>query len=456
MTVDLVIKNALIPIGTDLVAAGIAIDEGKIVSIAKESFLPRSSKNIDVNGNIVIPGCIDSHVHFRDPGALEIEDFQTGTTAAACGGVTTVLDMPTNVPYVSTISALDYKKGQIMSKALVDYGLYGGPDVSKLDEVRPLADAGVIGYKIFMGTPGAYPQVPDDDNLLEAFRSVSATGLPTSVHAENWQIIKYYTEKLKKGGRKDALAHCEARPEIAEIDAVSRALLLAEETGLRLHMAHMSTARAVCLIKEAKAAGLKVTAETCPHYLLLDNSVMNKMGPYARVNPPLRSKRDVSALWEAIMNGTIDILASDHAPQLRENKEPGWQDIWACKGGLVGVETMLPLMLTQVNADRLSLGRVIQIMSENPAKIFGLYPRKGVIQVGADADFVVVNMKQELQLQEERLHSKQKKTPFSGWGVKGVPILTMVRGQVVMKDGEVIGKPGSGMLLSSGPRARAN
>jgi len=458
MTVDLVITNARVFVLGELVEAGLAIDEGKIASIAKEAHLPAGGSTIDAHGNVILPGTIDTHVHLRDPGPPSYfhEDFQTGTESAACGGATTVLEMPMEGPYISTVAALKEKMEDAKRKAVVDYALYGGVDPTRLEGIAELAREGVIGYKILMWPPqtptsklssAPFPVTSDDKSLLAAFYEISKTGLPVSTHAENWQMIEYYTEIIKQQGRKDPLAHCDARPEITEIDAISRAILIAKECKAKLLVAHMSTEGGAELVRRAKRAGQDLAAETCPHYLLFTREDMEKLGPYAKVMPPIRSKSEVAALWEAVNDGTVDVIGTDHTARLAEEKEPGRKDIWAGMAGMPGVETKLPLMLTQVNSGRLSLARLVQILSENPARLFGLYPRKGVIQVGSDADLVLVDMKQESQIRDEDLHCLIKRTPFSGWRVRGVPIRTLIRGQTVVENRDVVGKAGIGMFL---------
>jgi allantoinase len=396
MNVDLVIKNARIFTNNQLVEGGLAINHGKIVEIAKEEHLPSAESVIDAKRNAVFPGIIDVHVHFREPGRTEREDFKTGTESAACGGITTVIDMPTDVPYTSDASALKGKISSISSKAMVDFALYGGVNPEHIDKITELAESGVVGFKVLMGKSTAlYPMFSDDVSLAKCFAEIAKTGLPASVHAETWGIIDYYTEVLKQKGRKDPFSHSEARPAIAEMDAVFRASLLAKELNMKLHIAHMSTAGAAEIVKRAKEQGQSISAETCPHYLLLTAEDMKKLGPYAKMNPPLRSQEDQDSLWNAIADGTIDIISTDHAPQLPEEKESGWEDVWSSKGGLIGVETMLPLILTQMNAGRIKLERLVQCMSENPAKLFGLYPQKGVIQVGSDADLTIVDLRRK-------------------------------------------------------------
>lgn len=448
MKADLVIKNARVFISDNLVRCGLSINEGVIHSIASSSNLPQADLTIDADGKIVLPGAIDVHVHFRDPGRTEREDFTTGTSSAACGGVTTIIDMPSQKPYVSDVEALKTKLNAIKGKALIDYALYGGVDAEKFQEISNLAEQGVVGYKVLMGLQtGFYPMLAEDDILLEAFTEIAKTGLVASLHAENWQIIRYYTGVIKRAGRKDPVSHAESRPHIAEIDAIARLILLAKETGLKLHIAHMSTSGGSDLVRSAKQAGISVTAETCPHYLLLTQEDMKKHGPYGKMNPPLRFSSDNEGLWNGLNDGTVDIICTDHAPQTPDEKEPGWDDIWACKGGIIGVETMLPLILSQVNSGRISLNRASCTMSANPAKIFGLYPKKGAIQVGSDADLVIVDPKKEMTIEEDKLHTKTKKTAFAGRKLSGVPIMTIVRGYVVAEDGEVVGKPGFGQWL---------
>jgi allantoinase len=451
MNVDLVIKNAKVFINNQLVEAGLAIADGKIVGIVRDNHLPSAQEVFDAKGNAVLPGIIDVHVHFREPGRTEREDFRTGTESAACGGITTVVEMPTDIPYTSDAEALKGKISTISPKAMIDFALYGGVNPDHLDKIAGLAENGVVGYKVLMGKSTAmYPMFSDDVSLAKCFAEIAKTGLPASVHAETWGIIDFYTEILKQQGRKDPITHTEARPAIAEMDATYLASLLANELKMKVHIAHMSTEGAVDIVRRAKKRGQMITAETCPHYLLLKAEDMKKLGPYAKMNPPLRTPRDQDAMWKGLADGTLDIICTDHAPQLSEEKEGGWDDVWSSKGGLIGVETMLPLILTRMNAGRISLTRLVQCMSENPAKLFGLYPQKGAMQVGSDADLTIVNLTKKSVIKEDELHSKVKRTPFADWKVKGVPTATIVRGNVVVRNGEVVGKPGTGRLLRGG------
>ena len=440
MGADLVIKNGKI-VTTQAIYEGddIAVSRGKILAIDKAGSFPEAKEVIDAMGRYVLPGIIDVHVHLRDPGFTYKEDFETGTMAAAAGGVTTVFDMPNNKPFITTVEAFKQKLAIIKNRAYVDYGLIAAIVGDSIPEIPKLAEAGINVFKIFMGeTVGGIPS-PDDGGILKAFRLVAETGLRVGVHAENNAIMDSFKAELQKAGRKDPLAHVEARPNIAEAESIQRAILLAGEAGCKLHIYHMSSKEGVQLVKEGKAKGIQVTAETGPHYLLLDCDYMKKVGSILKMNPPVRSRENGEALWKGLLEGIVEVIATDHSPHSPEEKIK--ENIWEAIPGFTGVETSVPLMLTQVNEGRLSINTYVKHASENPARLFNLYPRKGVIQIGSDADFTIVDMAKEGIIQSKKLHSKTKITPFDGWKVKGLPVCTIVRGKVVMKDGEIVGKP---------------
>ncbi|UCH57366.1 MAG: dihydroorotase family protein, partial [Candidatus Bathyarchaeota archaeon] len=279
------------------------------------------------------------------------------------------------------------------------------------------------------------------------FETIAGTGLPCLVHAENEDIVSRGMEKAIALGRVDPIAHSEFRLPIAEIEATMRTIMLARDSGVHLHICHMSTGEAAKVLGWAKSKGRNVTGETSVNYLLLNAEVMKRIGPYAKIDPPLRSPEDQEALWEAVDSGVIDVLASDHAPYPKEAKEAGWKNIFEAPSGGTGVETSLPLMLDSVNRDLIKLERLVEIFSENPARILGLYPRKGVITPGADADMVILDLDEEFEIKGENLHSKQKHTAFEGFKGRGQPLTTIVRGKIIMDSGEVLGKPGYGEYL---------
>ncbi|HYM91583.1 MAG TPA: allantoinase AllB [bacterium] len=453
MPVDLIVKNGTIVTPLSSRRGHVLIRDEKIVDIMVGDALPQSREVIDATGLHVLPGLIDPHVHFRVPGLDYKEDFETGSQAAACGGITTVLDMPNVVPPTSNIEGFEAKVACAQGRSYVDYGLYAVIVEGNMDQILPLADAGVVGYKIFLGeTVGTLPAPPDGE-IIDAWRLMARTGLRCGVHAEDNGIILYLRKKLQAQGRKDPLAHLESRPSVAEAEAISRAILFAREAGSRLMILHMSAAEGVELVRRGKDSGVDVMGETAPHYLLLEGEDMVQMGlgTLMKMNPPVRSREHGEALWRGLLDGTIEVIGTDHSPHTPEEKmaDTPMGDIWRAMAGLAGVETGVPLMLTQVNAGRLSLNRYVKVQAEGPARAWNLWPRKGNLGRGGDGDLTVVDLQQEGVVDRSRLHSKSKVTPFHGFRVKGMPVYTIVRGHVVMKHGELYGNP-IGQLLRPG------
>jgi len=445
MPVDLIVKNGTIVTPLSSRRGHVLINDGQILDILVGDAPPSAREVIDASGLHVLPGLIDPHVHFRAPGLEYKEDFDTGSQAAACGGITTVLDMPNVVPPTSDVEGFDAKVACAQGRSYVDYGIYAVIVEGNLDQILPLADAGVVGYKIFLGeTVGNIP-APQDGEILDAWRIMAGTGLRSGVHAEDNGIILYLRKKLQAQGRKDPLAHLESRPSVAEAEAISRAILFAREAKSKLMIHHMSAAEGVVLVRQGKESGVDVMAETGPHYLILEGGDMVQMGlgTLMKMNPPIRSREHGEALWRGLLDGTIEVLATDHSPHTAEEKmaENPMEDIWKAVAGMPGVETSVPLMLTQVNAGRLSLNQYVKVQAEGPARAWNLWPRKGNLGRGADGDLTIVDMGKEGVIDRHRLHSKSKATPFHGFRVKGMPVSTIVRGHVVMKDGEVYGAP---------------
>ncbi len=446
MTVDMVIRDGRIYTPQGFYDGDIVVEDGKIQSLTKSSLSIQADTVLDARGNLVLPGMIDMHVHFRDPGFPDREDFQSGTSAAAAGGVTTVADMPNTVPSVTSVEALREKIEIIDRKALIDFALIAGAGELSADMLVSLAKGGVVGYKTFM-IARFKELAASDGQMLDNFETIAETGLPCMIHAENEDIVSRGIEKAKALGRVDPIAHSEFRPPIAEVEATARTIMLAGETDVHLHICHMSTKGAAKVLGWAKKRRRKVTGETSANYLLLNSEVMKKVGPFAKIDPPLRSPQDQDALWEALNGGVIDVIASDHAPYPKEDKEKGWQNIYDAPSGGTGVETTLPLMLDCVNRGLITLERLVETFAVNPAKIMGLYPRKGVLAPGADADIIIVDPMSQFVIKGEELHSKQKITALEGYGGKGRPLTTIVRGKVIMEGGEVVGKPGFGEYL---------
>lgn len=453
---DLILKNANIPQGDRQVLTNILIRDEKIVGFIDSTDGIQAKKVLDIGGKLVVPGCIDPHTHFMDPGFEHRENFATGTMSAAAGGVTTIIDMPCcSKPSVRSENSLFAKLNPIMEKAYIDFAFWGGmtgEDVREgwLDNVWGQVEQGVTAFKVYM-TPSVptFPRVTDAE-MLEIFYKVAETGLPVGIHAENYDICSFYTEKLQKQGRTDGPAWAEARKALAEKVAIELIISYVEETGARAHIVHMSTKEGTELIRNAKKRGVKITAETCPHYLMLNaQDSMSAMGTFAKIAPPLRGKEDNEAHWKALADGTIDFVGTDHAPyEIATEKAAEDSTIWNSFPGIPGVDTMVPILVSEgLNKGRISLSRFVEITSRNAAIHFGLYPKKGSMEIGSDADFTIIDLEKEGVIDQEKTYSMAKYNPLHGIQLKGMPVQTIVRGNVVY-DAEkgITGKAGYGQF----------
>jgi dihydroorotase len=432
---DLVIHGGRVVTPDSVLAASVAIKDGAILSVGAAGAMPPARETLDASGLHVLPGAIDVHVHFRDPGYPHKEDFASGTIAAAFGGVTTVFDMPNTIPPAGTGEILAAKHQIAAAKAHVDFGLYGLLGEDTIAHVPELAK-GVIGFKLYMGnTFGRIPS-PSTGAMLEAFEVVAATGKRVSLHAETNSIMERRETRLREAGRVDPLAHLASRPAVVAVEAVSRAAILAEWTGARIHILHISSAEELRPLREAKARGVDITGETCPHYLFLSADDYARFAGVIRVNPPVRERRNQEPLLAALRDGTVDVIATDHAPHSIQEKTRN--DIWTVDCGFPGVETQMPMMLTEVAAGRFSVCDYVRWSAANPARIWGLHPRKGTIQVGADADIAIVDLGRDWTIDDAQLHSLSRITPFHGRRVKGLPLHTLVRGRFVVRDRKLV------------------
>lgn len=453
MKSDLVIKNGKIASSHGIVEGGIAIENGCISAIAKSGRLPDADRVIDAKGKILMPGVIDAHTHLTFGKKC---DFTKGTMSAADGGVTTIMEMPLSTypcgDNTLTLEAFDRKLEYLRNRSVIDFALYGGLTALNFEEIRKLDRAGVIGFKMYMSesyAPG-FPPV-DSGTLLEILRELTQMGAIGGVHAENQSLVRSYTEKLKREGRKEPQVYSKSRPVLAEVQAIVESAMLAKEARARLHIFHVSSGSGAETIGRLKSDGVALTAETCPHYLFLDESMYGEKGPYMKVNPPVRSRDEVEKLWAAVLNDTIDIIGTDDCFYSREEKEPGWKDIWEAPAGAPGTETMLPLLLDRVNRGVLTLEKVVSLVCERPAETFGIYPKKGVLSVGSDADIVIVDMKRKFSLRCEDMYTNSEFILYEGVKGEGAPELVLCRGQVVMENGypgDVIGQAGHGELLT--------
>jgi allantoinase len=456
MIADIVIRGGTLVSGQGERRAALAIHDGRIVAVDRDDAMPPARETIDADGLLVLPGVIDTHVHLRDPGRIEREDWLTGTQAAAAGGITTILEMPIAIPPVHTAAILRERAAVVQPRSVVDFGLYGGASADNLDDIEPMAAAGAIAFKTFRTRPVVGREreftgicCPDAGQMLLVMERVARTGRLHVVHAEEQQILDVTEARARATDRRDGRVHALARPEVAETASIAQCIALARATGVRLQIAHVAAAEAVPLIAHAKAEGLRVTAETCPHYLMFTEDALAQWGPYAKCNPPLRSQATQDRLWDAVRTGVIDVLGTDHSPFLVEEKAPHVDNIWAAPPGMPGLEEFLPLLLTAVRRGRLTAADLVRLTAETPARLFGLWPHKGALAPGADADVVLVDPAAERVHDHRHLYTKARETAllYDGVRFQGLPVLTMVRGRVVMRDGRVTGEPGWGRWL---------
>ncbi|TVQ02356.1 MAG: allantoinase [Roseinatronobacter sp.] len=431
MKADLILTGGILVDDRSRQHADVAIKDGIILAVGAPEAMPDAVETIDVTGLHLLPGAIDMHVHFREPGYTHKEDWQTGTDAAAMGGVTTVFEMPNTHPPTRSVVELRQKQ-ECARKARVDFGLYGLMAEDNIDELEALAEAGANAFKCFMGNTFGNLPSPSTGAMLEGFEIAAKLGLRVSLHAETASIMAWRQAKLQAAGINHPLAHIGARPEIVAIEAVGRAAALAEWTGARIHVLHISSAGELRPLAEAKARGVDITGETCPCYLMLDSSDYDRLGSVIRVNPPVREAKDSTAIWDALKSGVVDMIATDHAPHTPEEKRRS--SIWDADCGFPGVETQMPLMLTAVAKGQITLEEYVRMSSVRPAQAFGLWPMKGRIAPGAHADIAVVDLTRREVITAERLHSRGKITPFEGVETTGAPIHTLVRGRFVQKD----------------------
>lgn len=446
MPIDLVIRGGKLVSSDAVFDAAIAIDDGRVVAIGSLAGLPAARETIDATGLHVLPGAIDVHVHFRQPGYAHKETWASGTAAAAVGGITTVFEMPNTNPPTDSGKAVSEKIAIASRQAIVDFGVYGLIAEHALAQLEPMFEAGAVSFKLYMGSENPLVPCPSDGAILEAFEKIARLGIRCTVHAENTPILQWRGHKLMSSGRTDAAAHLEQHVDIATVEAVSRTAIFAEWTGCKVHIAHESSRHSLPHIRFAKSRGVDLTVETCPHYLFLSTADGERLGPnFMRVKPPVREPGHADPLWQALLDGTIDMISTDHAPHLVEEKSRA--SIWECAPGFPGVETSMRLMLTQVARGQLKINEYARMACEAPARAFGLWPRKGTLHVGADADIVLVDLDRRATIERSQLHSIGNASPFHGVKTVGLPVRTLVRGRTVAMDGRAIGSAGWGQCL---------
>jgi dihydroorotase/allantoinase len=463
MSADLVVRDCTVVTPTGRTpGAGVAVADGRIVAVGRPDSLPSATRTLDADGDVLVPGVVDPHVHVRVPGLSQKGDWTSETRAAAAGGVTSVVAMPNTDPVVDSPDRLERKLSLGDEGALVDFGVHPAITGDSYDRVSDLVAAGATGFKVFLGTTVGEVPPPDDGQLLDAMRAAAAAGVRVGFHEENAAVVDHETAKARAAGRDRALDHARSRPVVAEREAIARVGLFAAETGCPVHLFHVSAGAAAAELRHARERGADVTAEATPHHLRFDEETLRERGDLARVNPPLRPRSERDGLRDAFAAGTVGCLGSDHAPHTDAEKrvtdtetgEDGDRDgTWAAASGFVGLETAVPALLTLVDEGLLTLEEWVARAARTPAQAWGLYPEKGSLRVGTHADLTLVDPDRAWTLDRTDLHSKNTATPFDGERFVGRVTATVVRGDVVYREGEgVLGTPGDGERLTRDPR----
>lgn len=451
---DLVIKSDKIFIDGRLMDCYVGVKGGIIAAISKEKL--EAEKFIDAGGKMVLPGTVDPHVHIRAPGHDERETFESGSKDAASGGVTTIIEMPISVPPPHSPEIVEERMNVAEKEVVVDIAFFGAAGTDCLDDIIPCAKSGIVAFKTFLheAPPGRKEEfigltAPNTGDQYELMEKVAQTGVMIGFHAENNDMINKNIARLRSEGKISPIYHGRSRPPVTEIETTSKILLFAEKTGAKVEICHITTPEVVELVNEAKCKGVYVIAETCPHYLFLNENAFNKVGVFAKVNPPLRSEEERQGMWEMVNDGSIDIIGSDHAPYTKEEKERGSEDIFIPPAGFPGLSTRLPLLFTAVKEGKIELDRMVELICENPARVFDLYPKKGVIALGSDADFVIFDPDKKDIISKDKMFTKCRDSAlvYDGWEVYGKPEKTIVRGNVVFDDGEITVSPGYGEII---------
>lgn len=428
--------------------ANIGIVDGKIALIASPDMKPEAKEVIDVTGKFIIPGAIDAHVHCEDPGHTDREDFEHCTAAAAVGGVTTTLIMPTNDPLIFSLDAYKLTLEVYKDRAYVDYGIHGGvDDASFAANARELwEETGITALKAFMCFSSVNMGYINDKTLYELLELVAEKDGIAIIHCENDGIVKLGEATVKAAGRTDRASFNESRPGYGEVEAIKRVAYFAKRTGARVSIPHISTAEGLMEVRKAKQEGAKLFAESCGQYFTFTNKDFDEKGPYLKFTPVMRDQANQDRMWELIKEGYVDTIASDHSPFSKEEKDKGLDDIWAAPNGIPGLEPELCIWLNAVNNGKLELEDVVRMTSFNPANEFRL-PGKGRIEVGYDADLVVVDMDKEQEFTADILQTKCGWSPYEGKVFKGWPVMTMVRGTVVAENSKLVGAKGYGKRI---------
>jgi allantoinase len=447
---DLLVKNGKI-VKSNLVFNGsVAVNQGKIVAILPSDTDAEAKTVIDAGGKYVLPGGIDSHAHLNDPGYCWREDYDHGTAAAAVGGLTTIVDMPLqNEPAMTDGKIMDTKEAAVSPKAYVDYCFWGGLTDYNFDSLKELDEKGCVAFKSFIG-----PVSPDYVSLSygqarEALEIIKSFDGRAGFHCEDYSLIKWGEHRaIRDGNIHSWRAFLDSRPVVSEALATEGIIMLSEETGCKVHICHVSHPYVAELIRQAQKKGINVTAETCSHYLTFTEDDVIRNGAIFKCAPPLRKAEDRDKLWEYVLDGTLSCVGSDHSPCREDEKAEGENGVFSVWGGISGIQNVMQSVYSEgVGKRGYDVTLLARCLSEGPAKTFGIYGKKGALEVGFDADIVVLDPEKEWEVTPNSLLYLNKISAFIGLKGKGLPVCTICRGEVVAENGKIVGKKGFGQLV---------
>lgn len=446
---DLVIKNGTIITAQETYKSDIAIQAGKIAFITN-NIDPAGAQAIDAEGLFVLPGAVDAHVHLQTPVGryVSADGYESGTRAAACGGTTTVFDFAVQQQGKTLVESAQEMIQTFQQQACVDFSLHMvANDITNetLDQFKSIAEFGIPSFKLYMVYKGL---MVDDGALAEALERSNAAGVLVAVHAENPSIIERRAKRLLSQGKTSAWYHYESRPEFVEAEAIKRAIHLAKAFKARLFIVHLACKEGLEEIRRARAEGHDILAETCPQYLQFTNDVYKREDGNRYVcSPPIKGEDSREALWEGLKNGDIFTVATDHCPFQSYEKDAGKDDFTLIPNGCMGVENMYSYMLNAANKGNITFNKAVEVCATNPARIFGCGHRKGSIDIGKDADIVLYDKHKEFTITSKAMHSDVDHTIWEGTRLQGYPVMTLLRGSIIYRDGEFTGKAGMGEFI---------
>lgn len=449
MTITLAVRNGTIVTDREVVQGDLLIAGDRIAGIVDSSLAVPAERDVDATGRHVFPGFVDGHVHFRDPGQTHRGDFHTESVSAIHGGVTTVIDGPNTGTVVRFAKDVEEKRRIGEAASVVDFGQIAALTPDNVDAIPELVEAGVVAVKIFLGYKYALTGLPlhppEDGQLMDALELVRETGVRLSVHAENGDIITHLRDRFRAEQRNTYLDHVASRPAYGEADAISTILRFGEEAGIRMEIRHLSCEEGLPLVKAAKERGLDVVLETCPHYLLLSSDDLREQGGLAVINPPVRGGQHPAALLAGIRAGIIDTIGTDHGPVTDADKDH--ENIWDVAPGFSAVELAVPLLLTLAEEGEIELTDVARLYAANTAKAWDLYPRKGSLLPGADADVAICEIGPSWTIEHTALHGRFTQTPFQGRTARGRVIDVIAGGRLLVQDGELLDETPRGQMV---------